>query len=240
MSSTDISLKEKINKYKYTNIILKRKENVIFSKTKDISKEARYQKSFLNNIQLAKLNNAIIKLLFFIIIIPIINSQKQILLSCDSYITFKIKANGTIELFNIKNKKIGYGNPTLPNIIEFNGTNFTDISFNYKIESSKEQEQEIKLIWKDNNKPISTNCLFHGCSDIIEIDLSNLDVSELKYMYRMFYSCSSLVSINLSNLNELQALEMGSLFTECSSLVSLDLSEFNTSNTSSMFNMFED
>ena len=239
MSSTDISLKEKINKYKYTNIILKRKESVIFSKTKDISKEARYQKSFLNNIQLAKLNNAIIKLLFFIIIIPIINSQKQILLSCDSYITFKIKANGIIELFNIKNKKKGYANPTLPNKIEFKGTNFTDISFNYKIESSKEQEQKIKLIWDDNNKPISTNCLFHGCSDIIEIDLSNLDVSELKYMYRMFYSCSSLVSINLSNLNELQALEMGSLFTECSSLVSLDLSEFNTSNTISMFNMFE-
>ena len=68
MSSTFISFKEKVSIHKYANIILKRKEYEIFSKSKDISNKARYQKSFLNIFQLAKLNNAIIKLFFFIIL----------------------------------------------------------------------------------------------------------------------------------------------------------------------------
>ena len=193
----------------------------------------------MNKIQLLKINFTIIKLYFLIILTPIINFKKQIFLLYDSYIIFKIKPNGIIQLFNPLNQINKCGSPTLPNIIEFNGTNFTNISLNYKIESSKNQEQEIKLIWEDDNKPNSTNCYFHGCSDITEIDLSNFDASKVTTMYRMFASCSSLTSINLSNLNKLQAKEMGSLFADCTSLISLDLSEFNTSNTCSMFNMFD-
>ena len=61
---------------------------------------------------------------------------------------------------------------TLPDIIEYDGINVTNIAFNYQIFNNEEKEKEVKLIWK-NKIPNSTNCLFQECSSITQIDLSN-------------------------------------------------------------------
>ena len=66
---------------------------------------------------------------------------------------------------------------TLPDIIQINGINHTNIYFDYQIESSILNKKEIKLIWEKNNEPKSTNCLFQLCSDILEIELSNFNTS---------------------------------------------------------------
>ena len=45
----------------------------------------------------------------------------------------------------------------------------------------------------------STNLMFSGCKDIIEIDLSDFDSSLVNDTSLMFKECSSLISLNLSN-----------------------------------------
>ena len=43
--------------------------------------------------------------------------------------------------------------------------------------------------------------MFYKCSDIKEIDLSNIDTSEVNDMYGMFKDCSKLTFLNLSNFD---------------------------------------
>ncbi len=42
--------------------------------------------------------------------------------------------------------------------------------------------------------------MFSGCNNIIEMDLSKFDTSQVDIMTDMFLGCSSLTSINLSNI----------------------------------------
>ena len=227
-----------------TDSYILKKENFIFKinkiefilKQKPISNKIKKINTLKSKISLSKVNHLIINL-FIIILIPLIKVKDQLLITNDSYITFKIKENYNIKLFN----PIGINeckNLTLPNIIEFDGTNYTNISFNYEIESNINKERELKLIWTNNNEPKSTDCLFASNYGITEIDLSNFDSSHVTSMNRMFYFCSSLISLNLSNLNTSKVETMDSLFEDCKSLESLDLSKFDTSNTKSMNYMF--
>ena len=86
--------------------------------------------------------------------------------------------------------------------------------------------------------PKYTACWFYGCSNLISLDLSGFDMSDVRGMSGMFAYCSSLTSINLSNLNTSNVTDMTSVFYNCSSLTSLDLNSFNTSNVSAMSGMF--
>ena len=82
------------------------------------------------------------------------------------------------------------------------------------------------------------NSLFKDCSDIVEIDLSSFDASQVYQMNYMFQGCSSLTSINLSNVNTSLVTLMNNMFDNCYSLLSLDLSSFNTSLVTLMESMF--
>ena len=57
----------------------------------------------------------------------------------------------------------------------------------------------VELIWNNN----INNCdfMFRNCKDIIEMDLSDFNTSEVTTMLRMFHTCSSLISLNLSNFD---------------------------------------
>ena len=57
-------------------------------------------------------------------------------------------------------------------------------------------------------------------------------------MDRMFYGCSSLIELNLSNFNVSNVITMGGMFYGCSSLKDLDLSNFNNNNIKNMRGMF--
>ena len=54
----------------------------------------------------------------------------------------------------------------------------------------------------------------------------------------MFHECSSLTSIDLSNFNTDNVTDMGGMFYGCSSLTNINLSNFNTNNVTFKLGMF--
>ena len=97
-------------------------------------------------------------------------------------------------------------------------------------------ENFVELVW--NNSINNSRNMFYECSDIIEIDMSNFDTSQITMMLYMFDGCSSLKFLNLSNFNTSQVESMYSMFHGCSLLTSLNLSSFNTSQVTTMAHMF--
>ena len=80
--------------------------------------------------------------------------------------------------------------------------------------------------------------MFFGCSNLISLDLSYFDTSNVVDMSSIFQSCTALNFINLSNFNTSKVINMDSMFKECSNITSLDLSNFDTSNVENMHSMF--
>ena len=74
--------------------------------------------------------------------------------------------------------------------------------------------------------------------NILEIDLSNFDTSQVTDMYGMFYGMSNLTTLNLSSFDTSKVTNMGSMFYGMSRLAILDLSNFNTSKVTNMSSMF--
>ena len=155
MKSIDILTKAKSYVSRKSNSNIEKKKFEFSLKSKNISNKAKNQKERTNKIKLTKAYYKIINF-FIIILISIIKVHKQLLLLNDCYITFKIKPNSSIKLFNINYQDItlpsvNYQDITLPSIIEINGANYTNISFNHIIISNSEEEQVVKLIWENDN-----------------------------------------------------------------------------------------
>ena len=108
-----------------------------------------------------------------------------------SYINLKINKTGNIKFLS----KYYIGGD--PDIITINNENYTinDIDTLNNLENNI---INITLIW--NNSITSTSDMFYECDDIIEIDLSHFDTSNVTYMGYMFSGCTSLTSLNLSNV----------------------------------------
>ena len=75
----------------------------------------------------------------------------------------------------------------------------------------------------------STANMFHDCSNLTNVDLSELDTSNVTDMSFMFDSCSSLTSLDLSTFQTENVTDMQGMFAYCSSLTELDLSSFDLS-----------
>jgi len=80
--------------------------------------------------------------------------------------------------------------------------------------------------------------MFYGCRNLISLDLSNFDTSNVRSMYYMFDACSNLKTLDLSHWDTSNVTDMGYMFSGCSSLTSLDVSKFDTSNVTDMNGMF--
>ena len=145
------------------------------------------------------------------------------------YTNLKIKSTGNIKILSENYRG------EAPDIITINNENYTMD----KIDTANNLENNIiniTLIW--NNYITSTSFMFYGCDDIIEMDLSHFDTSNVENMEYMFYGCSSLTSLDLSNFDTSSVIDMEGIFERCSSLTSLDLSNFNTSIVTNMNGMF--
>ena len=121
----------------------------------------------------------------------------------------------------------------------------------------------IKLIW--NYTINKFDYIFCGLVNIIEIDFSdfntsqinsmksafkdcinlkkinfgnNFDTSSTRSMHYMFFNCTSLISLNLSSFITSNVNEIECMFYYCSSLEYLDVSNFNTSIIQSFSQMF--
>ena len=105
--------------------------------------------------------------------------------------------------------------------------------------SNLENEKENIIVMKWNYKLNNTDSMFMELKNLIEIDLSNFDASELVNMNRMFYSCTNLKNVIIGkNFDSSKVKKMENMFRYCKSLISLDLSNLNTMSADSMSFMF--
>ena len=60
--------------------------------------------------------------------------------------------------------------------------------------------------------------MFDGCESLTNINLSNFNTQNVKYMSHMFFWCESLIKIDLSNFNTQNVTDMSYMFWGCESL----------------------
>ena len=96
-----------------------------------------------------------------------------------------------------------------------------------------------KVTLQFNEALISCEDMFHGLSNIIEVDLSNFDCSQVTSMKSMFKDCTNLKSINFGNIVTSSLKDMESLFQNCKSLESIDISIFDTSSVTTFKELFK-
>ena len=95
---------------------------------------------------------------------------------------------------------------------------------------------KIKIIFK--KKLYDCSFLFNNCKEIIEIDLSNFDYSQMTAAESMFDKCQSLYKVNLGKLDFSLCKNFKSLFNESKKLENIDVSHFNTKNSITFEKMF--
>jgi len=141
------------------------------------------------------------------------NDSKPIKLFNDYYIKIK---NNVISI-KINNTTI----QEIDNFHKFNkiGNYLVEITFNKKLETMQE--------------------IFIYCLDIVELDLSGIDTSEVTSMKSAFHGCHKLRNIKLDNFNTSLVTDMSYMFSECHSLKSLNLYHFNTSLVQDLSFMFD-
>ena len=84
----------------------------------------------------------------------------------------------------------------------------------------------------------SMQYMFLFNKNLISLDLGMFDTSQVTNMNGMFSGCSSLKSLNLSSFNTAKVTKMNGMFSGCSSLTSINVSGFDTSQVTTMQGMF--
>ena len=202
-----------------------RKKNDFLDYKNASGKDSNYKGKKRNIIYYKKNTFLIMAIIFFALIIP----NNNIIEYKDSIITMKIQGPGFSNVLSSD-----FFNDHHQNNIEINGSPNTTITNRYYFDGIN---NTVKLKWTSHIN--SCKDMFHGCSNITEIDLSYFVTSNVQVMWSMFEGCSQLSSLNLLNFDTSQVTDMESMFEGCSQLSSLDLSHFQTSKVEWMNHMFE-
>jgi surface protein len=80
----------------------------------------------------------------------------------------------------------------------------------------------------------------HGCDDLVKLDLSLVDMSDVTAMNAMFYGCAGLTALDVSGFDTAKVTNMYAMFRGCGSLTALDVSGFDTAKVTDMSSMFRD
>ena len=180
-------------------------------------------------------NNYLIILIFNFLIIcinQITSSNKLILFLDDNKILLKVKGKGN-DLVKILSSDYNNYMPT-----SYYLNNRQDpIDFSGKSIALPDSINKVELIFGTNVQ--NCNSMFKGCSDILEIDLSNFTSSDVQDINSMFEDCTSLKNIKLGNFKTSQMNALEKVFYGCSSLGSLDLSDFNVSHITGFSHVFD-
>ena len=124
---------------------------------------------------------------------------------------------------------------TISGLKYLNTANVTDMSFMFHGCSAL---KSLDLTNFNTAKVTNMDNMFYRCSTLTSLDLKNFNTAEVTNMYHMFYGCSALESLNLTNFNTANVTDMNHMFYDCSALKSLDLTNFNTAKVTYMNNMF--
>ena len=90
----------------------------------------------------------------------------------------------------------------------------------------------------DTSNVTNMHAMFYGMSNLTNLNLSNFDTSKVTDMAGMFANMPNLVTLNLSSFDTSKVIVMNSMFYNMSKLTALDLSNFNTSQVTDMNHMF--
>ena len=127
-----------------------------------------------------------------------------------------------------------------------NMSNF--VSAKYMFYSCSWNLKSIKNVGKWRTKNLTDmSCMFSSgysdftqASNLVEINLSNINTTNATDMSSMFWNCDALITLDLSSFNTSNVTNMGHMFNGCNSLTELDLSNFDVSKVASMSCMFKD
>jgi len=214
------------------------KKTIIFSNKKLNNKKSAHSSKFSNYVRYINILFINVKKFFLInTIILFFLSIYGIL--CESYIIVNIKKAGRYKiLYNGGVEDTNHWRYEVPNHTPKRITiNENEIDTSTREYDFTQQENTIKLYYEDTKDDFK--CLFYGCSDIDEIDASNLITSNADQMQFMFYLCSSVTSLNINNFNTKKVKYMRSMFGFCSSLISINVSHFVTPLLADIAFMFE-
>ena len=98
--------------------------------------------------------------------------------------------------------------------------------------------EEIDLHNLDTSQVTDMGMMFSGCGRLTNLNITNFDTSKVRDMGDMFEYCASLPSLDLSHFDTSQTWSMNGMFWGCNSLGSLDISSFDTSGVRDMWAMF--
>lgn len=90
----------------------------------------------------------------------------------------------------------------------------------------------------DTSNVTNMHAMFYGMSNLTNLNLSNFDTSKVTDMAGMFANMPNLVTLNLSSFDTSKVIVMNSMFYNMSKLTALDLSNFNTTQVTDMNHMF--
>ena len=96
----------------------------------------------------------------------------------------------------------------------------------------------IDLSKLDTSNVTTLNAMFRECEKLATLDLSNFDTSNVIDMAHLFRYCYNLEKLEISNFDTSNVEYMNYMFINCSKLTSLDLSNFDTSKVKNMWKMF--
>ena len=102
----------------------------------------------------------------------------------------------------------------------------------------KEGIYTLRIYFKEDLRYIEGFFMF--CSDVVEVDFTNLITTEIESMSSLFKGCINLKKIVLGDKFNTEKLNhMDELFTSCESLEEIDLTKFETKNVFSMKSLFQ-
>ena len=99
-------------------------------------------------------------------------------------------------------------------------------------------EPEKVYLNEDSSKMFLPDYSAQKIKNILELDLSNFDTSQVTNMFAMFSRMSSLTTLDLSSFDTSQVTSMSEMFRNMYNLTSLNLSSFDTSKVTNMDRMF--
>ena len=215
------------------NTQLKNVNIVLNTINQDINKNIEQLKSLLNYDIIDTIDNNIVNK----------NNSINIINSNNLEIKNSIKGILDIKLNEIKKDKIILFTSNINNGIDVylnnNKINMINDFFKWKIDYNfeKDGKYNFEIAFSDPLKKMAG--FFEGCSNIISLDFSNFDSSNVTNMRNLFSKCSKLKEITgLNKFVTNKVNNMYMMFKECSELKTLDLSNFDTKNVTDMGFMF--
>ena len=165
-------------------------------------------------------------------------------------LTFKKITSNNLESIDLSRLVIVNDKPMVKDMYDIETTNIKNIVFDESFKtyaptslreffaSCSTLETISGLEYLNTAKVTDMGKMFHGCSALTSLDLTNFNTANVEFMDNMFEGCSALESLNLTNFNTEKVTYMSCMFMGCSGLESLNLTNFNTENVTDMSWMF--